>query len=218
MSKKKKNQIGKIFTITGLLLFAAALALSAYNLWDGYRAEQSTEKLLEEYRDKNQDISDKGERADESDGQIPDYQLNPEMEMSEIALDLDGVACIGVLEIPAIDLKLPVLSEWSYPLLKKAPCRYSGSAYLDNLVIAAHNYRTHFGKLKELETGDEVIFTDAAGNRFEYKVAAVEALTPQSVEDMTSGEWALSLFTCTLDGKSRVTVRCEVSGHTSCER
>ena len=210
MSKKKKNQIGKIFTITGLLLFAAALALSAYNFWDGYRAEQSREKLLEEYRDKNQDISDKGEQADESDGQIPDYQLNPEMEMPEIALeDLDGVACIGVLEIPAIDLKLPVLSEWSYPLLKKSPCRYSGSAYLDNLVIAAHNYRTHFGKLKELETGDEVIFTDAAGNRFEYKVAAVEALTPQSVEDMTSGEWALSLFTCTLDGKNRVTVRCD---------
>ena len=210
MSKKRKNQIGKIFTITGLLLFAAALALSVYNLWDGYRAEQSREKLLEEYRDKNQNISDEGEQAEESDGQIPDYQLNPEMEMPEITLeDLDGAACIGVLEIPEIDLKLPVLSEWSYPLLKKAPCRYSGSAYLDNLVIAAHNYRTHFGKLKELETGDEVIFTDAAGNRFEYKVAAVEALTPQSVEDMTSGEWALSLFTCTLDGKNRVTVRCD---------
>lgn len=116
-----------------------------------------------------------------------------------------------------IDLKLPVLSEWSYLLLKKAPCRYSGSAYLDNLVIVAHNYRTHFGKLKELEVGTEVIFTDAAGNRFEYKVAAVEALTPQSVEDMTSGEWALSLFTCTLDGKSRVTVRCEAADRTSCE-
>ena len=210
MSKKKKNWIGKIFTITGLLLFAAALALSVYNLWDGYRAEQSREKLLEEYRDKSQNISDEGEQAEESDGQIPDYQLNPEMEMPEITLeDLDGAACIGVLEIPKIDLKLPVLSEWSYPLLKKAPCRYSGSAYLDNLVIAAHNYRTHFGKLKELETDDEVIFTDAAGNRFEYKVAAVEALTPQSVEDMTSGEWALSLFTCTLDGKNRVTVRCD---------
>lgn len=210
MSKKKKNQIGKIFTITGLLLFAAALALSVYNLWDGYRAEQSREKLLEEYRDKNQNISGEGEQAEESDGQIPDYQLNPEMEMPEITLeDLDGAACIGVLEIPKIDLKLPVLSEWSYPLLKKSPCRYSGSAYLDNLVIAAHNYRTHFGKLKELETGDEVIFTDAAGNRFEYKVAVVEALTPQSVEDMTSGEWALSLFTCTLDGKNRVTVRCD---------
>lgn len=210
MSKKKKNWIGKIFTITGLLLFAAALALFVYNLWDGYWAEQSREKLLEEYRDKNQNISDEGEQAEESDGQIPDYQLNPEMEMPKVMLEeLDGAACIGVLEIPKIDLKLPVLNEWSYPLLKKAPCRYSGSAYLDNLVIAAHNYRTHFGKLKELEMGDEVIFTDAAGNRFEYKVAVVEALTPQSVEDMTSGEWALSLFTCTLDGKNRVTVRCD---------
>ena len=210
MSKKKKNWIGKIFTITGLLLFAAALALFVYNLWDGYRAEQSREKLLEEYRDKNQNISDEGEQAEESDGQIPDFQLNPEMEMPKVMLEeLDGAACIGVLEIPKIDLKLPVLNEWSYPLLKKAPCRYSGSAYLDNLVIAAHNYRTHFGKLKELEMGDEVIFTDAAGNRFEYKVAVVEALTPQSVEDMTSGEWALSLFTCTLDGKNRVTVRCD---------
>ena len=85
-------------------------------------------------------------------------------------------------------------------------------------MIAAHNYRTHFGKLKELEVGTEVIFTDAAENRFEYKVAAVEALTPQSVEDMTSGEWALSLFTCTLDGKNRVTVRCEAAGRTSCEQ
>lgn len=93
MSKKKKNQIGKIFTITGLLLFAAALALSVYNLWDGYRAEQSREELLEEYRDKNQNISDEGEQAEESDEQIPDYQLNPEMEMPEIALeDLDGAA------------------------------------------------------------------------------------------------------------------------------
>ena len=96
MSKKKKNQIGKIFTITGLLLFAAALALSVYNLWDGYRAEQSREKLLEEYRDKNQNISDEGKQAEESDGQIPDYQLNPEMEMPEIALeDLDGAGLDG---------------------------------------------------------------------------------------------------------------------------
>lgn len=107
MSKKKKNWIGKIFTITGLLLFAAALALSVYNLWDGYRAEQSREKLLEEYRDKNQNISDEGEQAEESDGQIPDYQLNLEMEMPEVMLEeLDGAACIGVLEIPEIDLKL----------------------------------------------------------------------------------------------------------------
>ena len=85
-------------------------------------------------------------------------------------------------------------------------------------MVSVLSFSKFFGKLKELEVGTEVIFTDAAGNRFEYKAAAVEALTPQSVEDMTSGEWALSLFTCTLDGKSRVTVRCEAAGCTSCEQ
>ena len=112
-------------------------------------------------------------------------------------------------EIPSLDLELPVLSEWSYPNLKLAPCRYAGSAYTDNLVIAAHNYQTHFGKLKSVLEGSEVSFTDAAGNKFVYHVAAVEALTPQSVEEMTAGEGPLTLFTCTPDGKNRVTVRCE---------
>ena len=97
----------------------------------------------------------------------------------------------------------------SYPLLKLAPCRYAGSAYQGNLVIAAHNYKTHFRKIRTLSEGSEVRFTDAAGNVFVYHVAVVEALAAQNVEDMISGEWPLSLFTCTADGKNRVTVRCE---------
>lgn len=87
-----------------------------------------------------------------------------------------GAACIGTLEIPSLDLTLPVMSEWSYPLLKLAPCRYAGSAYQGNLVIAAHNYKTHFRKIRTLSEGSEVRFTDAAGNVFVYHVAVVEAL------------------------------------------
>ena len=79
----------------------------------------------------------------------PDYVLNPDMEMPEIQLSgLDNASCIGTLKIPALHLELPVLSEWSYPLLRKAPCRYAGSAYKGNLVIAAHNYSSHFGQIK----------------------------------------------------------------------
>lgn len=97
---------------------------------------------------------------------MPDDYENPEMEMPEVKLDsLEDGACIGILEIPSLDLKLPVISKWSYPLLKKAPCRYSGSVYENNLVIAAHNYRSHFGRLKTLQNGSEVIFTDASGNQ-----------------------------------------------------
>ena len=215
MGDKRKNRLGRFFTGAGLILVAAAVLLLMYNLWDSRRAEESQEEILAEYLSENKKASEvpsdpDGEAADSQD--IPDYMLNPDMEMPEFTLSsLGDISCIGILEIPALDLQLPVISEWSYPALRLAPCRYTGSAYKGDLVIAAHNYQSHFGRLKTLSTGSEVIFTDAVGNRFVYQVAVIEALTPWSVEDMTSGEWPLSLFTCTLDSQNRVTVRCEYS-------
>lgn len=215
MRDKRKNRLGRFFTGAGLILVAGAVLLLMYNLWDSRRAEESQEEILAEYLSKNKKASElpsdpDGEAADSQD--IPDYLLNPDMEMPEFTLSsLGDISCIGILEIPSLDLQLPVISEWSYPALRLAPCRYTGSAYKGDLVIAAHNYQSHFGRLKTLSTGSEVIFTDAVGNRFVYQVAVIEALTPWSVEDMTSGEWPLSLFTCTLDSQNRVTVRCEYS-------
>ena len=103
---------------------------------------------------------------------------------------------------------LPIISNWSYPNLKKAPCRYSGSAYTNDLILAAHNFSSHFGNLKSLALGDTVLFTDVDGNVFSYRVAERETLQPTAIEEMKSGNWDLTLFTCTLGGSYRVTVRC----------
>ena len=54
-----------------------------------------------------------------------------------------------------------------------------------------------------------ITFADAVGNEFTYSVAGIEILQPEEVDDMTSGQWPLTLFTCTYGGASRVTVRCE---------
>ena len=213
MQYKKKNRIGNILKGAGLILVTAAVLLLVYNLWDGHRARESEEAILAEYLQENKKISESPDASDKEDKQnIPDYLLNPDMDMPEYTLkSLGDVACIGILEIPALDLELPVISSWSYSSLRLAPCRYSGSAYKGDLVIAAHNYQSHFGGLRTLPEGSEVFFTDAVGNRFSYYVAVTEALTPWSVDDMTSGEWPLTLFTCTLDSQNRVTVRCEYS-------
>lgn len=213
MQYKKKNRIGNILKGAGLILVTAAVLLLVYNLWDGHRARESEEAILAEYLQENKKASESPDASDkENEQNIPDYFLNPDMDMPEYTLkSLGDVACIGILEIPALDLELPVISSWSYSSLRLAPCRYSGSAYKGDLVIAAHNYQSHFGGLRTLPEGSEVFFTDAVGNRFSYYVAVTEALTPWSVDDMTSGEWPLTLFTCTLDSQNRVTVRCEYS-------
>lgn len=187
----------------GLLLIAAALLLTAYNLWDEWQAGQASGRIIRQI----QKIQEKPENNDVRDSQeIPDYVLNPDMEMPVV--EIDGNQYIGTLEIPDLGISLPVMSQWSYPRLRIAPCRYDGSVYKGNMVIAAHNYRTHFGQLGRLFPGDKVVFIDMDGNRFTYRVAEIQVLEPSAVDEMTSQGWSLSLFTCTLGGTSRLTVRC----------
>lgn len=174
-------------------MIAAALCLTGYNLWDAHRAADSVENIVQEM-----------ELPEET--EPPAYLLDPTMDMPIV--ELDGNEYIGTLDIPSLELSLPVMSDWSYPKLKLAPCRYTGSAYLDDLIIAAHNYPAHFGSLGNLEEGDAVIFTDADGNQFSYTVSEIKQLPPTALEEMESGDWDLTLFTCTVGGKARVTVRC----------
>ncbi|MGF0018089.1 sortase [Sporofaciens sp. SGI.106] len=195
--KGKKN---KMMIWTGLLLIAAALLLVLYNMYEGFRAgrlaSQMTEKLEESIFT--------GEKAKEG-TEVPEYMWNPDMEMP--VKIIDGTEYVGVLCIPSLDLVLPVISKWSDSNLKIAPCRYEGSAYKDNLIIAGHNYAAHFGRLGNIREGDTVIFTDMDGNVFTYKMAEWEILKPADIEGMERGDWDLTLFTCTLGGKSRITIR-----------
>ena len=202
-----KNNKGKGLIAWGLLLIAAALSLTGYNLYDGYRAERSAREAVSSLEVLTPAETALGPENDPTgkETEIPDYILNPNMEMP--AEHINGVDYIGILRIPALDLELPVISEWSYPHLKIAPCRYTGSAYTGDLIIAAHNYSAHFGKLNALHEGDTATFTDMDGNVFTYQMAERETLQPTSVDEMESGDWDLTLFTCTVGGQSRITLR-----------
>ena len=200
---KSKSKEGTLLIIIGLLLIAASLFLIGYNLYDEYRAGESAERVLTVLQENTPDSStvesSAQARLKPDPMELPDYILNPDMEMPTEEVESNDY--IGVLEIPSLEISLPVMSEWSYPKLKTSPCRYSGSAYTGNLAIAAHNYRTHFGSIKNLAAGVQVIFTDVKGRCFYYEVDAVEV-------DMISEEWDLTLFTCTPGGQARVAVRC----------
>ena len=195
----------KVMLGAGLLLIAAALALAAYNVIDAQRAARSAAQALEALSQTTAVSAAEPEEASADDA--PAYLADPEMPMPTVSFD--GNDYIGRVDIPSLGLSLPVISEWSYPRLKIAPCRYTGSAYLDNLIIAAHNYSSHFGNLNRLNNGDTVTFTDVDGNQFTYAVSLIEDLPGTAIEEMQAGEWDLTLFTCTLGGRSRVTVRCE---------
>lgn len=88
------------------------------------------------------------------------------------------------------------MSEWSYPKLKIAPCRFSGSVYAGDIVIAGHNSNGHFTRIKKLIIGDEVRFTDVDGNVFRYSVIGIDVVGANDVDDMLAGAdvWDLILI------------------------
>ena len=173
-----------------------SISLCAYNVYDSYRSYFVSKQKMNAYHVVKTSV-----------GSIPDYILNPDMDMPEV--DVDGISCIGTLEIPRLDLNLCVTSTFSDENMKQLPCRYYGSIYKNNMVIVAHNYWFHFGRLNTLKSGDEVIFTDVSGNCFKYSVDAMDVVSPESVAEVTNGKWPLTLVTCTLDSQNRIVVRCK---------
>ncbi|WP_051198053.1 sortase [Butyrivibrio sp. MB2005] len=183
---------GKVSILLGIVCFALAFYIFAYNRDEDVSAGVSAATLLEGV-----------------DAQITNVptEMPPTGEMK--AVDVNGQSFIGIITIPAIDIRLPIQSEWSSENARTSPCRYKGSVYTNDLIVAGHNYQRHFGKLNQLNSGDTVIVTDIDGREYYYEVTYTETIGTYEVDKMDEGEWDFTLFTCTIGGASRVTVRCE---------
>ena len=187
----------------------SALLLFLYNRLEDRNAQQEAESLLDDIQSVIEDttIPETTEPAteNETEGTEPTETLDPEMP----TLLLDGYEYIGYVSIPDLELELPVMAEWDYSRLKVAPCRHFGSSRTDDLVIAAHNYKSHFGYLKNLEIGAEILFTDMDGIENRYTLTRLETLSPDAVDAVQNSGHDLVLYTCTPGGATRVAAFCD---------
>ena len=200
------KKTGIAIVAVGAVLILSALLLFFHNRQEDAQAGQEAESLLESVEaviDANiVRLPTVVKRPDEAQDPEP---LDPQMPV----VMLDGYEYVGYVEIPALELKLPVMSEWDYERLKIAPCRQFGSSRTDDLVIAAHNYESHFGHLKDLSIGDTVTFTDMDGIVNTYAIEKIETLDPSAVDAVQNSGYDLVLYTCTKGGQTRITVFCD---------
>lgn len=192
--------------VTGAALILSALLLLLYNQRQDSRAGEFADLAL---ADMQSLIAEQIENRQDSSA-LDDYVDPYDEEAQQMTLaQIDGYDYIGCLSLPTLGLELPVMADWDYDRLRLAPCRQFGSTKSDDLVIAGHNYRRHFGKLKELRTGDLVAFTDLEGEIITYEVGGVDILPAAAVEDVKDSGWDLVLYTCTYGGQTRLTVFCD---------
>ena len=196
--KKSRNIVAFIFKIIGVILICSSLGLSIYNIVEDQQAKESSKEILDE-------VEENIVEPDNFIEGVPDYVSSPDKAMP--TTKVDNTKYIGVLTMNSIGIKLPVQEEWNFNKLRKSPARYKGSAYLNNLIIAAHSYRSQFGKINNLKIGDKVQFKDMEGNLFEYEVTSKETIHENDSSKLEEGNWDLTLFTCSLNTQYRVIVR-----------
>jgi sortase A len=224
MNAEKRKAFSFSLMAVGLMLLLIAMGLLCYNLWVAYQADQSAQEvlavldeLIPETDPSDQDGTDAQGTGAGTNGSGTIYvptgfgtsqQDGDETSDEMKSVKINNYSYIGRIEVPSLGLNLPVMDQWSYPRLRVSPCRYSGTAAGGDLIILAHNYPRHFGTLKNLDIGATVIFTDVDGRVYRYQVAEIQTLEKTDTLAMEAGDWDLTMFTCTIGGQYRVTVRC----------
>ena len=187
-----------IVAVIGLVI---ATILLFYNNYINKVAQENAENIVEELETAiNQDeISQDNNNISSENKNISDYNVN-------------GQTYIGIVYIPDLDnLQVPINKNCTYPNLRISPCRYAGNIDDNNIVIAGHNYKSTFGKLSNIIKGTILYFRSMDGSIYKYICKEVEILNDNEVYRMQTGDWDLTLFTCTYKNgkKMRLTVRFE---------
>lgn len=208
------KKTGIAIVAVGAVLILSALLLLLYNRHQSDVAGQEAESLmtdLEGWMQEQQEPELDYKEMELVPGDAPETEepeLDPEMPVAMV----NGYDYVGYLEIPVLELKMPVLSQWDYDRLLVAPCRQFGSSRTDDLVIAGHNYQSHFARLKELVEGDTVIFTDVEGIENTYAVEKMDVIDPYDVDAVLNSGYDLVLYTCSVGGQTRVAALCNRAG------
>ncbi|MBQ9968174.1 MAG: hypothetical protein IJO88_05580 [Oscillospiraceae bacterium] len=121
-------------------------------------------------------------------GAVPETRLDNTMP----TLSVDGIDFVGILEMPRYGSMLPVCGDWGRP--SKYPRLFHGSVYDRTLQIGGSSQTGQLDFFKEISVGDEVCFTDMAGNRYSYAVTDLRYVKNADRDALQSRSASLTLF------------------------
>lgn len=217
--RKMKSRKGNILLLCGAVLFLlAGVGLLLYPMVSNLLAERNQTQVIQNY-DKSLERADSEELQKEWElAEVYNENLNGDpvhdpfvpgsgyvqpKNYSEV-LNTDGVMCY--LEIPKIDLKLPVYHGTSEEVLEK------GVGHLESTALPIGGEGRHsvltghrglpsaelFTRLDELEIGD-YFYIRVLGKTLTYRVGQIEVIEPDELEKLVpiEGKDLITLLTCT---------------------
>ena len=230
----KKRDIGKKLLV--FLLFGIALALMMYPFIANYLFEHKTDSVVNSVQQTVKKMDDSEQKAAIEDAvQYNESLVNghvvltdpfieekteEEKDQYESLLNLTGDGVMGTVEIPSINVSLPIYHGTSDSILKKGAGHLQGTSLpvggeSTHTVITGHTGLSNaklFTDLTEMEKGD-IFFLEVMGEKLAYQVDQITVVLPTEMDDLkiVPGKDYCTLLTCTPYGVNthRLLVRGE---------
>lgn len=219
MFESKYSKLLTVALIVGIAIIVGVLAFFGFQLVRNYYINKNAEEAVERFEG---EITNNNTTEEEN---TTTNTVAPTLGIENILIDNNssetdtntkmykGFPMVGTIEIPAINLKYPILEEASKSAIEVAVAVYYGPGLneIGNTTIVGHNYRngTFFSNNKKLVEGDKVYITDNSGTKVTYVIYKTYTTAPEDSEYLdrdTQGKREISLTTCTDDAKSRLII------------
>ena len=129
-------------------------------------------------------------------------------------LEFKGYKIEGIIEIPKINIKYPIIDHTSEETMKVSITKFWGpqANEIGNYTVAGHNNKdgTMFGKTKYLQIGDKIKLTNLKNETIEYEIFKIYSIDPDDVscvESVENGTREITLITCTNGHKNRLVTK-----------
>ena len=123
-------------------------------------------------------------------------------------LEFKGYKVEGIIEIPKINIKYPIIDHTNEETMKVSITKFWGpqANEIGNYTVAGHNNKdgTMFGKTKYLQIGDKIKLTNLKNETIEYEVFDKYVTDPNDincVKSVKENTREITLITC-INGRS----------------
>ena len=215
MFESKYSKVLTVILVIVIIAIIGLLGFLGYEYYQNYIITKDTSEFVDNFQG---DVTD-GEANDNN--TVTDEETNPFDQIKDANTSTGkttkktykGFGVLGTMEIPATNLKYPILEKVTKNSIEPAVAFLYGSGINQsgNSVIIGHNYRNglFFSNNKKLNIGDKIYITDNDGNKLTYTIYNKFETTPEDTsfyQRDTGGKPEVTLSTCTDDSKARLII------------
>lgn len=215
MFESKYSKVLTVILIIVIIAIVGLLGFLGYDYYQKYIVSKETSDFVDNFQG---DATGDGNTTDGNtlnSGENPLDKLNDTNTTSSSSTKpmYKGFGVLGTMEIPATNLKYPILEKVTKKSIETAIAFLYGNGINQpgNSVIIGHNYRNglFFSNNKKLNIGDKIYITDNSGTKLTYTIYNKFETTPEDTsfyQRDTAGKPEVTLSTCTDDSSARLII------------